>query len=468
MRILYYNWDRIDGHAGGGVTVYQRNLLAEMSKRKDIEIYFMNSGFLYDNKGLRILKTENSFGRRIQSYEIVNSPVLAPAQQSCKNLSIYLSDTKTVNIFREFIKVHGPFDAIHFNNLEGLSINVLYLKQEFSKTRFVYSVHNYFPVCSRVNLWKDEITGQGHNCDKKNYTECIDCYRKTRYASQIIRRKAEHLNTFQRTTFRVIAKCLEKICPDFESASIYQQFEEKTIHSLNENADVILAVSSRVKEIMVSHGIKEEKIKVSYIGTKVAENVMNQCIFNPYSDVLHIIYMGYMNKEKGFYFFLDALEQMTNEMAENISVKIVARHDKRKNAQEIERIKKLAIKFRKIELINGYTAENQKELLEDINLGIVPVQWEDNLPQVAIEQIAYGVPILVSDLGGAREIVKDEHFIFHAADTSDLIKKLSEIQNNRQLLKNFWDVERQIVTMQKHVEELMDIYGITSENISIA
>lgn len=41
----------------GGVTVYQRNVLAEMSKRDDGGLYFMNSGFLYDNKGLRIMKT---------------------------------------------------------------------------------------------------------------------------------------------------------------------------------------------------------------------------------------------------------------------------------------------------------------------------------------------------------------------------------------------------------------------------
>ena len=460
MKILYYNWDRIDGHAGGGVTVYQKNLLAEMSKMDNVELYFMNAGFLYDNKGLRILKTQNSFGERVQSYEIVNSRVLAPVQQSGKNLSIYLSDTKVMDIFREFVNAHGPFDVIHFNNLEGLSLKVLRLKKEFTETKFVYSVHNYFPVCSRVNLWKDEKTGQAHNCDKKDYKECIACYKKNKYASQIIRRKAESLNKFQRKILRMIAKGLEKINPDFENANIYQQFEKETIHLLNENIDVILAVSSRVKEIMVSHGIEERKVKVSYIGTKVAENVMNKCICDPDSDVFHVIYMGYMNRAKGFYFFLDALEQMTDEMAENISVRVVARHNKKHNSQEIERLKKLESKFKKIELVNGYTADNQKELLEGINLGIVPVQWEDNLPQVAIEQISYGVPILVSDLGGAREIVKDEHFIFHAADTADFVKKLSMIQNNRHLLKDFWNAERRIVTMQEHIGELIDTYGI--------
>lgn len=32
MKLLYYNWDLIDGHNGGGVTVYQKNLLTELVK----------------------------------------------------------------------------------------------------------------------------------------------------------------------------------------------------------------------------------------------------------------------------------------------------------------------------------------------------------------------------------------------------------------------------------------------------
>lgn len=50
MRILYYNWDIIDGHSGGGVTVYQKNLIDEMMKRSDIDIHYMNAGLRYDKK----------------------------------------------------------------------------------------------------------------------------------------------------------------------------------------------------------------------------------------------------------------------------------------------------------------------------------------------------------------------------------------------------------------------------------
>ena len=43
MKLLYYNWDLIDGHNGGGVTVYQKNLLTELVKTGKDQIYYKKS-----------------------------------------------------------------------------------------------------------------------------------------------------------------------------------------------------------------------------------------------------------------------------------------------------------------------------------------------------------------------------------------------------------------------------------------
>lgn len=180
-------------------------------------------------------------------------------------------------------------------------------------------------------------------------------------------------------------------------------FEENTINAINKYVDCVLAVSARVKEIAENHGIDKNKLKVSYIGTRIAEHVTNSCICDPHSQSLNVIYMGYMRKDKGFFFFLDAMEHMPVEMARDMTIRVVARYDNEINKNEIDRLSRLKTKFSTLELINGYTPQNQRELLKDMNLGIVPVLWEDNLPQVAIEQIANGVPIVVSDRGGHRK-----------------------------------------------------------------
>lgn len=460
MKILYYNWDTIDG-SFGGVTVYQKNLLSEMIKRKDIDVYFINSGFQYDRKGLRIEQTTNSFGDAVKSYEIINSPVLAPVQESCRNLLLYLSDTKVSELFEKFLTENGPFDVVHFNNLEGLTIKVIELRQKFKYTKFIYSVHNYFPVCSRVNLWKNENGENARNCDrdKNDYADCVTCYQKFKYSSQIMRREAESTGRVCKKMMRMVAKVSEKLCPDFEDEEVYRKFEENTIRSINENMDTILAVSHRVKKIVETHGLDKSKTRVSYIGTKVADYKTDKCAYSPYLETLNVIYMGYMNKQKGFFFFLESLEHMPDELAKKLSVRVVTRYNTQRNQREIERLNNLKGKFNKIELVNGYTPQNQKDLLQEINLGVVPVLWEDNLPQVALEQIAYGIPILVSDLGGAKEIVNDEDFIFKAGSIKDFLDKLSDIQENRELLFDFWKVNRHLVTMPEHIDELIKVYS---------
>ena len=383
---------------------------------------------------------------------------MAPVQKSGEGLRVYLNDTSVVGLFREFLATHGTFDVVHFNNLEGLPLGVLALRKEFANTKFIYSLHNYYPVCSRVNLWKDEASENEHNCDKKSYDECVNCYQKYKYKSQIERRRADSYSKIPRKLIRGKAKLQEKLYPDIEDATTYRLFEENTINAINKYVDCVLAVSARVKEIAENHGIDKNKLKVSYIGTRIAEHVTNSCICDPHSQSLNVIYMGYMRKDKGFFFFLDAMEHMPVEMARDMTIRVVARYDNEINKNEIDRLSRLKTKFSTLELINGYTPQNQRELLKDMNLGIVPVLWEDNLPQVAIEQIANGVPIVVSDRGGAQEIVNNRYFVFKAGNIEDFIDKLSEIQKNRQKLVDFWKTNRHLVTMQEHVDELMKVY----------
>lgn len=247
---------------------------------------------------------------------------------------------------------------------------------------------------------------------------------------------------------KVKSRIDNKLIPDKEEAKYYEQFESQTINKINEDMDCVLAVSDRVKEILVSHGINEWKTKVSYIGTRVADKQVGKCNTSEKENPFSMIYMGYMRKDKGFYFFMDALEKLPEQMAKDISIRIVARYDERRQKSELSRIATLKNKFNSVELVNGYNPDNQKDLLQGMNLGIVPILWEDNLPQVAIEQMAYGVPIMVSDLGGAKELVQNPNFIFRSGDMEDFISKLMKVIEDRELLDNFWSKCRHLTTLQ--------------------
>lgn len=458
MRLLYYNWDRVDGGIGGGVTIYQRNLVNYLLKNTNHEIYFLNSGLRYtSNKKLELREVENEISDKVKTFEIYNSPVIAPAQQSIKNLRPYLEDMTLYEIIKQFINEVGGFDVIHFNNLEGLSINVLKLKEIYPQTEFVFSLHNYFLLCSKVSLWQASKNGANHNCTKKDHYECVNCYPNMNYGVEIYSRR--YLEPFKKIRgFGRLLKLYTKIFKDEDDYHLYQEFEEKNREYSNKYFDTMLAVSNRVKEIFVKHGYDERKVKLSYIGTDVAEIQSNENCADVNSNPFKIIFLGYMNEEKGFYFLQRAMEQMSDEIAKKVSVTVAARYTPR-NIIDVMKLKGLKNKFAEINLLNGYKREEQKQLLKDKQLGVVPVMWEDNLPQTAMEQIAYGVPILCSNLGGAAELHNhNEDFTFEAGNVEQFLQKFEKIFNNRKLLQSYWSRVKSLTKMKDHVDFLETIY----------
>ena len=73
MKVLYYNWIQFDkkNNSGGGVNVYQKNLIEEISKDKNNEVYFLSSGIYYNffKKRPYIKETKNIFGDRCKTYK---------------------------------------------------------------------------------------------------------------------------------------------------------------------------------------------------------------------------------------------------------------------------------------------------------------------------------------------------------------------------------------------------------------
>ena len=107
---------------------------------------------------------------------------------------------------------------------------------------------------------------------------------------------------------------------------------------------------------------------------------------------------------------------------------------------------------------NGYTHDELSKILSNIDLGIVPVIWEDNLPQIAIEFIANGVPIITSDMGGAQELFNNNDFVFEAGNTDEFILKLENIIDNKEKLDEFFTKTNKLTSMDEHINALLNYY----------
>jgi len=463
-KVLIYNWLPFDNpwNRGGGVTVYCRNLIKEILRANpEVSVYFISSGFAYDASKTEIYvrKINNMFGERVHQYEIVNSPVPAEQRYIFNNPSVALENAGLKEVFRKFIEKYGPFEAVHFNNIEGLSLDVFDLKEAYPNTRFIYSCHNYVPICVTGFYYMRHqhcICGPNHTGE-----DCIQCMKEGRGGNLVD-------EMYDRAKFGVeVKKCISKgrwtkafafeRLNEMAAENEVLKFAETATDKINTYCDSILAVSKRVYDIAKANGIDEKKMHVSYIGTKVAERQIGHSSAKV-EDGLKIVFLGsdIDYEEKGYPFLLDALSQMEAKYASQIDLVLTV-----KQAEHAE-IYTMLKNFRSVKVIQGYTHDELPNIFEGCNLSLIPVLWEDNLPQIAIESVAYGVPVLASSAGGASELCDSDLFCFESGNADDMLDKIVYFLERPGELDTYWANHHGLVTMEDHWKEIAVYYGLTA------
>jgi len=254
----------------------------------------LSSGIAYNffKRSTYCRRTNNIFRDRCQSFELVNSTVLSPGH-FCYDSESVLKDTRTSQVFMEFINRYGPFDVIHLNNLEGLPAKVLTVKESYPQTKVLLMLHNYYPFCPQVNFWKRE----SESCsDYHDGFDCINClpHRVNREIVVAAHCLAFHLKSvgahpdswlFKRAfamarpfyaAYRFIGRRLENKDAGAASESDAPVLKELTqkadyftnrrkifVSLINKNVDKVLAVSKRVSDIAENYGIEKDKLEVA-------------------------------------------------------------------------------------------------------------------------------------------------------------------------------------------------------------
>ncbi len=484
LKVLFYNWVPFDDDEGrgGGVSVYQRNLIEALVKQQ-IKVDFLSSGLAYSVESMtpEIRRTTNDHDPECRSFQLVNSPVMSPGHSAFGWNDRLFEKGAALEVFHAFLREEGPYDIVHFNNVEGIPFTFLELKDEFPQTLVVFSHHNYFPICPQVNLWSHE---KAHCEDFNRGKSCVDCLVWKPPKEEIF--GAQQLSTILKTngvnatspafaraftesgTPRLLSDLARTRHKDFlredrmpvkpEEENSFARRRRLAVQILNRSVDMHLAVSERVARVLSSYGVNAASCHVSYIGTKHSQLLekakKRQTLADP--DVLSIAYLGYMRGDKGFFFLLEALERLPHSISQKLRVKFAAKSNG--DGSIFRRINEMRPRFAGLEHIDGYKHTDLPRLLADVDLGVVPVLWEDNLPQVALEVMSHGVPVLCSDKGGAQELGGNPDFVFAAGSHEGFADTLRRLQTGDVPLSGFWDTAMKLRSMEDHLKELFGLY----------
>lgn len=484
LRILFYSWAPFDDPEGrgGGVSIYQRNLVeALIGRGHDVDV--LSAGLAYDSHSLapRIEPTENVFSPLCRSFRLVNSPVMAPGHAAYGQNRRLFQQGPADRVFHDFLTRQAPYDIVHFNTLEGIPLTFLNLRPILPQALVVVSHHNYFALCPQVNLWRQETRA----CeDFEDGRACEDCL--------VLRPdRAETLGAHQLATFleragfpaksgefqrifaagdmiRVLRSQAQRRdaafladddpeAPDgLAAAFAWRRSQARAL--INGAVHLNLAVSARVAHILADQGIDVERTRVSYIGTRHAEGLAtaHKRQSPARAGRLSLAYLGYMRADKGFDFLLDALEALPASLAKRLDLTIAARSNG--DAGTEARLSSLARRLGGVRRHDGYRHDQLPRILADIDLGLVPAMWEDNLPQVAVEMMSHGLPLLTSDRGGAQELGGNPDFVFAAGSTQAFAAALERILHGKVALADFWTHAMTLPTMASHLDDLLALY----------
>ncbi|MDP2874008.1 MAG: glycosyltransferase family 4 protein [bacterium] len=189
-----------------------------------------------------------------------------------------------------------------------------------------------------------------------------------------------------------------------------------------EEADYIFCPSELVRQSLLGAGIKEGKIRLIPQGVDTKKFKITRTPAS-FAGPFKVLFIGHLGFRKGLPYLLQAWDKLHLPDSQLVLV-----------GGEEREIKNYLQPFldRQDIVFAGYT--DPKPYLEKATVFVCP-SIEDGFGLVVLEAMAAGVPVIVSQNTGAKDVVREgqDGFIVPAKDTEALAERLSELYAKRDL-----------------------------------
>jgi glycosyltransferase involved in cell wall biosynthesis len=151
----------------------------------------------------------------------------------------------------------------------------------------------------------------------------------------------------------------------------------------------------------------------------------------PDGDGLVIGFVGTLLRHKGPHVLIEAVRLLTRA-----KIRLILYGESFHERRYEQELRQLAGDDRRIAFAGPYEHADFSRRLAPLDTVAIPSLWHENLPLAGLNAVAAGVPLIVSDVPGLRELV-DEHdcgFTFEAGDPGALASLLERLLAEPELL----------------------------------
>lgn len=447
MKILHYSLG-LPPYRTGGLTKYVTDLMLEQVRlNNEVSILWPGRINVFSKK-TKIIKNEDY--KNIHSFELIN-PIPVSLLNGIKDTDMYL---KSLNkeVFEKFIEALKP-DIVHFHTVMGISKELFEILKE-KKIKMVYTTHDYFGLCPKVNFF--------YNNNRCNGKECINCakcnesalsFNKIMILQSNLYRKIKDTEFIKR--LRILFKKKSKNYNNRKKHDRIEYVKKDNVVDIVEKYNILrnyyLEIFSFIDKFhfnsMLSKSVFEEyiKIKKSEIIPILHSDISDNRYIKKFSnDNLRITYLGPTDEKKGYKLLKEVLDELYVKGYKNIELKIF---DETDNLSD----------YIKVNL--RYNYNDLKDIFERTDLLIVPSLWNETFGFNVIEGISYGVPVLTSAYVGANDILNYKDILMPFSTKNELYNTLEKIYKNRVILKKInlriMEYKSESFEFLCHVKEIM-------------
>lgn len=327
----------------GGITNYLRTLAASQVSEGN-SVYILDGG------------DKNDWEKSADGYMVRSA-----RSTRVKHFSVHSKRDKTKS--RELLRIieKEQFDVVHFHLTIGVG-NEFYRHFKSLEIPYYISLHDYFLFCPRITM----IDYSGKNCGGPETLKCNKCVGQL---DQI-------------TLLNRISKKIGVALPRIPSNNLSKR--NFLIEGFFEGANAVLAVSERVK-FFYQNKYPAANYVVSHIGSNSAISKRKAKIPNP---KIRLTFIGTFAPFKGS----EILEKIiAGSLREDLEFNFYGRVDRERWKKSAE---KVGLNFH-----GSYEPSQLPEIMSNTDLGLVLPVWEDNAPQVVMEFLNYGIPVIATKMG---------------------------------------------------------------------
>lgn len=355
-------------------------------------------------------KNANSSERHIRYSKTANKSTF----QLLESIVKFFYNWKTVNELKKLWATWKP-DIIHLHNYYGIISSSVVGFARGKKVPCIQTLHDYRLICP-ISSMLDNRMRVCSKCSGGRYYHCI---LKRCNHSSIFRSTLSALECFFRDTcFNPLRNVSKFICvSQFQYTLMVRSFprwKEKFIHIYN---------TSNIE------GINALQEKGNYF-----------------------LYIGRISREKGIKTMLKAFS-LTDEKIVIAGAGIQNGYEGYENAQ----------------FLGHLTKDKLLPLLKGCNYLVIPSEWYENNPLVAIEALACGKPIIGANIGGIPELIDGNGFLFQPGNVLSLestIKKAVSITPSEysRMCESSLNKYREQFSVSKHISRVTAAYNACLAN----